>query len=260
MGMKGVIMTGKKNIKNQSSEKQNDTDNSRSPHHLITPSPHHPLIPSPSSQIRVIIADDHPIFRSGLRQIIDGEQRFKVIAEADNGETALRLVEQEKPDIVILDLNMPKMGGFAVAKELRRNGINCEIVFLTMHSEEAMFKKAMDLGAKGYILKESASIEIVNCLIAVNKGDFCASPALMTYLFKRARRDKPETGGIEDLTPTERIVLRLISEYKTSKEIADELCISHRTVENHRHNICQKLNVSGNNALVKFALQHQNEI
>lgn len=213
-----------------------------------------------SEQIRIIIADDHPIFRSGLRQIIDGEQKFKVVAEADNGETALRLVEQEEPDIVVLDVNMPKMGGFAVARELRRKGIDCEIVFLTMHSEEAMFNKAMDLGVKGYILKDGASIEIVNCLIAVGRGDFCASPAVTTYLFKRARRDKSETGGIEDLTPTERIVLRLIAEYKTSKEIADELSISYRTVENHRHSICQKLDIHGSNALVKFALQHQNEI
>lgn len=213
-----------------------------------------------SEQIRIIIADDHPIFRAGLRQIIDGTRQFSVIAEADNGETALRLIEQEKPDIVILDVNMPKMSGFAVAKELRRRHLDCEIVVLTMHSEEAMFNKAMELGVKGYILKESASIEIVNCLIAVNRGEYCTSPAVTTYLFKRARRDKSETGGIEDLTPTERIVLHLIAEYKTSKEIADELCISYRTVENHRHNICQKLDVSGSNALVKFALKHQNEI
>ena len=213
-----------------------------------------------SEQIRIIIADDHPIFRAGLRQIIDGERQFSVIAEADNGETALRLIEQENPDIVVLDVNMPKMSGFAVAKALREKHIGCEIVVLTMHSEEAMFNKAMDLGVKGYLLKESAAIEIVNCLIAVNKGEFCTSPAVTTYLFKRARRNTEKKGGIADLTPTERIVLHHIAEYKTSKEIADELCISYRTVENHRHNICQKLDVSGSNALVKFALKHQNEI
>jgi DNA-binding NarL/FixJ family response regulator len=214
-----------------------------------------------SEQIKIIIADDHPIFRSGLRQIIDAERQFKVIAEAADGETALQLIGEQKPDIVILDVNMPKMGGFAVAKELSRRGIDCEIVFLTMHSEEAIFNKARDLGAKGYILKDGAAMEIVNCLIAVNRGNFCASPAVTTYLFKRTRSDSsPKQCGIGDLTPTERTVLRLIADYKTSKEIADQLCISHRTVENHRHNICQKLNISGSNALVKFALQHQNEI
>lgn len=213
-----------------------------------------------SEPLRIVICDDHPIFRSGLRQIIVNERQFVIAGEADNGETALELIEREQPDIVILDVNMPKMGGFAVAKELRRRRINCEIVFLTMHREEAIFNKAIELGAKGYILKESAEIEIVNCLIAVNRGEFCASPAVTTYLFKRARRDAPKTCGIEDLTPTERTVLRCIAEYKTSREIADELGISLRTVENHRHNICQKLNVSGSNSLVKFALKHQNEI
>lgn len=212
-----------------------------------------------SEQIKVIISDDHPIFRSGLRQVIEGEPRFAVVAEASDGETALALIEKERPDIVILDVNMPKMGGFAVAKELRRKAIDCEIVFLTMHSEEPMFNKAMELGAKGYILKDGAAVEIVNCLIAVHKGDFAASPAVTSYLFKRARRDVVE-GGVEDLTRTERKILRLIAEYKTSKEIADELCVSYRTIENHRYNICQKLNVSGNNALVKYALKHQSEI
>ncbi len=213
-----------------------------------------------NKEVTIIIADDHPIFRSGLRQIIDGERRFSVVADCADGEAVLQAIEKEKPDIVILDVNMPKMSGFAVAKELRRRQIKCEIVFLTMHSEEAMFNKAMDLGAKGYVLKDSAAVDIINCLQAVANGQNYTSPAITTYLFKRATRGAQKTNSIEDLTPTERIVLRLIAEYKTSKEIADELCISHRTVENHRYNICQKLNVSGSNALVKFALRHQNEI
>lgn len=213
-----------------------------------------------SEQLKIIIADDHPIFRGGLRFAINNERKFQVIAEASDGETALKLIEKEKPDIVILDVNMPKMTGFEVAKELRRKNNACEIVFLTMHSEEAMFNKAMDLGAKGYVLKDSAAVDIINCLQAVANGQNYTSPAITTYLFKRATRKTPKKTGIEDLTPTERIVLRQIAEYKTSKEIAEELSISYRTVENHRYNICQKLDVSGSNALVKFALQHQSEI
>lgn len=213
-----------------------------------------------SEQIRIIIADDHPIFRSGLRHIIEREMCFNVVAEADNGEAALQLIEEQKPDIVILDVNMPRMGGFAVVKEMRRRNFPGEVIFLTMHDEEAMFNKAMDLGVKGYILKDGATVEIVNCILAVGKGEHCTSPAVTTYLFKRATRSPKKSGGVEDLSPTERLILRHIAEYKTSREIADELCISHRTVENHRYNICQKLNVSGSNALVKFALKHQNEI
>jgi len=213
-----------------------------------------------SEKLKIIIADDHPIFRGGLRQLIDNEHQFQVIAEASDGETALNLIEEKKPDIVIFDVNMPKMTGFVAVKELRRKNHNCEIIFLTMHGEEAMFNKAMDLGAKGYVLKDSASVDIVNCLQAVASGQNFTSPAITTYLFKRATRNTKKANSIEDLTPTERIILRLISEYKTSREIADELSISYRTVENHRYNICQKLDVGGSNALVKFALQHQNEI
>ncbi|HMS42906.1 MAG TPA: response regulator transcription factor [Pyrinomonadaceae bacterium] len=213
-----------------------------------------------SSEIKIVIADDHPIFRSGLKQIIENERKFSVVAEACDGETALELIESEQPDIFISDVNMPKMGGFAVAKELRRKQINCEIVFLTMHSEEAMFNKAMDLGAKGYVLKDSAAIDIINCLQAVANGQNYTSPQITTYLFKRATRSTEKSGGVEDLTPTERTILRLIAESKTSREIADELCVSPRTIENHRYNICQKLNISGSNALVKFALKYQNQI
>jgi len=213
-----------------------------------------------SEKLKVIIADDHPIFRGGLRQVIDNEQRFQVMAEAADGESALNLIEAHKPNIIVLDVNMPKMTGFTVAKELRRKNHTCEIIFLTMHSEEAMFNKAMDLGAKGYVLKDSASVDIVNCLQAIANGQNFTSPAITTYLFKRATRSSKNSNSIEDLSPTERIILRLIAEYKTSREIAEELSISYRTVENHRYNICQKLNVSGSNALVKFALKHQTEI
>jgi DNA-binding NarL/FixJ family response regulator len=213
-----------------------------------------------SKKLNVIIADDHPIFRGGLRQVIDNEQNFQVVAEASDGETALVLIEERKPDIVIFDVNMPKMTGFLAAKELRRVKHDCEIIFLTMHGEEAMFNKAMDLGAKGYVLKDSASVDIVNCLQAVANGQNFTSPAITTYLFKRVNGNSKKSNSVEDLTPTERIVLRLIAESKTSREIADDLSISYRTVENHRYNICQKLGVSGSNALVKFALNHQNDI
>lgn len=102
---------------------------------------------------------------------------------------SLHFIKQDKPDIVVLDVNMPRMTGFSLAKELRRQEIDCEIVFLTMHSEEAMFNKAMDLGAKGYILKDSAAIDIINCLQAVANGQNYTSPQITTYLFKRATRN-----------------------------------------------------------------------
>jgi DNA-binding NarL/FixJ family response regulator len=214
-----------------------------------------------STEVRIIIADDHPIFRAGLKQTIESSPGLKVIAEADDGATALALALEHQPDVVVLDLNMPKMTGFQVAEELRKKRLATRVVFLTMHDDEAMFNKAMTMDVKGYVLKDSAAVDIVNCLNAVIAGRNFTSPALTTYLFKRATRQPlDKTGTLADLTPTERTILRKIAEYKTSKEIGEELCISYRTVENYRTSICSKLDLHGSHSLIKFALQHQNEL
>jgi DNA-binding NarL/FixJ family response regulator len=214
-----------------------------------------------SNKVRIIIADDHPIFRAGLKHTIESSPGLGVIAEAADGAAALNLVLEHQPDVVVLDLNMPKMTGFQVVEELRKKRSVTNVVFLTMHDDEAMFNKAMSLDVKGYVLKDSAATDIVNCLNAVVAGKNFTSPALTTYLFKRAARPTlDQAGTLSDLTPTERRILQRIAEYKTSKEIGDELCISHRTVENYRTSICSKLNLHGSHSLIKFALQHQSEL
>lgn len=213
------------------------------------------------NETRIIIADDHAIFRAGLKQTIENSPNFKIIAQASDGETALNLVMEHNPDVLVLDVSMPKSNGFQVAEELKRKEIPVHIVFLTMHDDEAMFNRAMDLDVKGYVLKDSAAGDIINCLHAVIAGQNFTSPALTTYLFKRATNRNNETRGtLDDLTATERKILKLVAEYKTSKEIAAELFISHRTIENYRTNICSKLNLRGSHALIKFALEYQNEI
>ena len=208
----------------------------------------------------VIIADDHPIFRSGLRAFIEADPSFSVMGEATDGAEALDMIVEKRPDIAILDYNMPKLNGFAVLEQLSK--LNSEVipVMLTMHNDEAMFAKAFELGVRGYVLKDSASVDIVNCLHAVAQGQVYTSAAVTTYLFKRASSDKKAVGGIGSLTPTERKILRMIAEYKTSREIADELCVSVRTVENHRSNISSKVGVTGSHGLLKFALQHQSDL
>ncbi len=213
-----------------------------------------------SELTKIVIADDHPLFRSGLRQVIDGEAMFEVVGEASDGETALRMIGELKPDAAILDINMPLLGGFEVAGEVRRRNLPCQLVILTMHSEEAMFNKAMSLGVRGYVLKDGAAHDIVQCLHAIRRGQSFTSAGVTNYLFKRASSLARPTMGIGALTPTERIVLRRIGEYKTSKDIAAELGISSRTVENHRHNISVKLEISGSHALIKFAQQNWDEI
>ena len=209
---------------------------------------------------RILIADDHPIFRSGLRQVIESDASMSVIAEADDGAAALSLIREHKPDIVVLDINMPDVSGFEVVASMRKEKLSSEIVLLTMHNEEAMFTKALSLGVRGYVLKDSATTDILNCLHAVRKGENYTSAELTKYLFKRATGQSTPVEGLDSLTPTERRVLAMIAEYLTSREIADKLGVSVRTIENHRNNICAKVGVHGSHALMKFALQHQAEL
>ncbi|MDQ2949028.1 MAG: response regulator transcription factor [Acidobacteriota bacterium] len=213
--------------------------------------------------IRILIADDHPIVRRGLRQVIESDPGLKVVAEAADGEVALAQLRGSKPDIAVLDLDMPKLDGFGVAREIGKTRLPIEIVFLTIHGEEDLFHAAMDLGAKGYILKESALTEIVQGLRAVAAGQHYLSPSLTQYLFDRRRRTESLAQSIprlEDLTETERRILRAIADYRSSKDIGSELCIHFRTVENHRTAICHKLGLRGTNSLLKFALQHKTEL
>jgi DNA-binding NarL/FixJ family response regulator len=133
-----------------------------------------------TEQIRIVMADDHPIVRQGLRQMIETDKNLSIVAEAGDGQTALELIEKHQPDVTVLDIDMPKMDGFAVVRELQKRRINVEIVFLTMHSEEEIFQAAMDLGVKGYVLKDSAAVDIINCLNAVIAGQNFTSPAITT--------------------------------------------------------------------------------
>lgn len=216
-----------------------------------------------SDEIRIVIADDHPVVRKGLRQVIESDPQLTVVAEADDGAAALTLIQELKPAVAVLDVDMPGMDGFAAAKEIQKQNLPVEVVFLTIHSEEDLFHAAMDLGVRGYILKESAVTEIVGGIKAVAAGRPYVTPSLTAYLIGRRSRTQSfaeSLPGLGDLTPTERRILRLIAADKSSKEIAAELFIHYRTVENHRNNICHKLDLRGHNALLKFALLHKSEL
>jgi DNA-binding NarL/FixJ family response regulator len=216
-----------------------------------------------SSQITIVIADDHPVFRTGLRQIIEMSAGLKVVAEAEDGSTTLERIREHRPDVAVLDVDMPGMDGFDVVRALRQEKLSVAVVFLTMHKDEDIFNAAVNLDVKGYVVKDSAVTDIVASIRAVFAGNSFISPALSTYLLNRTRRAatfSKEKPGVHQLTPTERRVLKLLAENRTSKEIAGELFVSFRTIENHRANICQKLGLHGNNALLKFALENKSEL
>ena len=215
------------------------------------------------TEIRIVIADDHPIFRQGLRQVIEKDAFLKVVAEAEDGVAALERIQECGPQIAILDIDMPNQDGFAVARSIREHRQPVSVIFLTMHKDEMHFNEALDLGVRGYLIKDNAAADVVNCIRAVAAGENYISPALSTYLLNRSRRVTTfvqQHPGLRELTATERRILALLAEYKTSKEIAGELCVSVRTIENHRANICTKLDLHGTHALAKFAIQHKSEL
>jgi DNA-binding NarL/FixJ family response regulator len=215
------------------------------------------------SEIRIVMADDHPIVRQGLRQMIEVDRSLSIVAEAGDGAAALELIEKHLPDVAVLDIDMPEMDGFAVARAIGQRRLAVEVIFLTMHSEDELFQAAMDLGVKGYVLKDSAVTDIVAGIKSVAAGRPYLSPSLSAQLLgyrRRAADFSKSQPGLKDLSPTERRILKLIAEDKTSKEIAEQLFVSPRTIETHRSNICKKLGLHGSLALVKFAVAHKSEL
>ena len=216
-----------------------------------------------TEEIRIIIADDHPIFRSGLKSILKDETNIQIVGEASDGNKALELISELNPDIAVLDMSMPEKTGLQILRELKNNKSKVKVIFLTMYREEDMFDEAMNLEVDGYVLKESAENDIVECINQVAKNNYYISPVISNLFVKRrnktAELDK-QNPALLKLTLTERRVLKLVSQNKTSKEISEELFISPKTVDNHRTSISNKLNLHGTHSLVKFAIENRSLI
>src|SRR5690242_13810439 len=186
------------------------------------------------TEIRILIADDHPIFRQGLRAVIEKQTGFTVVAEAADGQRALDQLRAGEITVAVLDVTMPIKDGFAVAREARAQRLAAALVFLTMHKDAHVLNAALDLGVRGYVLKDNAATEIVDCVRSVAGGGEYISPTLSSLLIRRRSRaatlaeQKP---ALEQLTPTERRILGLIADGLTSREIAEQLGIGVRTVE-----------------------------
>lgn len=213
-----------------------------------------------NEEIKIFIADDHPLFRDGLKSLIERDAAMKIVGEAGDGASALEKLANTSADVAILDIDMPVKDGFEVAAALRESNLPTRAIFLTMHKDEHFLNKALDLDVKGYLIKESAATDIINCIRIVAAGGVFISPMISGLLLKRVRRaekTKDSAALLEDLTATERRILKLIAEYKTSREIGDALFVSFRTVENHRANIARKLDLKGAHAVIKFALENK---
>jgi DNA-binding NarL/FixJ family response regulator len=214
-------------------------------------------------KIRVMIVDDHPLFRQGLRQAVEGDSRFEVVGEADNGEKALDMISKVQPDVAVLDVNIPGMSGLEVAAALQKKKTKVCLVILTMLKDEQAFNRALNLGIYGYVLKENIADEILNCIAAVSRHEAYVSPSMSAFLLRRRSRadslasHKP---GLDDLTVAEKRILKRVAAGKTTREIAAELFISPRTVESHRSNICEKLELTGANRLLQFALENRDAL
>jgi DNA-binding NarL/FixJ family response regulator len=210
--------------------------------------------------IKVLIADDHPIFLMGLKDVIESDDELRVVASASNGQEAVRLTQLHQPDVVVLDIDMPRLNGLQAAGQLLQALPDLPIILLTMHKERDPFMRALEIGISGYVLKENAVSDIVYAIRMVQSGQHYLSPEMSSYLLKKSVKTAPATTRLADplasLSPAERRVLELVGQYKSSREIADELFISEKTVFNHRANMALKLQLSGKNSLLRFAIEH----
>lgn len=206
--------------------------------------------------INVMIADDHSMIREGLKQLLELEGDFKVIAEACDGEDCLNKLAIQIPDILLLDINMPKMNGLEVLEKIRSTNMKIKVLVLTVHNEVEYLLKAVDIGVNGYLVKDSGSAELKKAIFSVINGEDYIQPSLIPVLNSKMIDRNHDNELIEDLTRRELQVLKLLAVGKYNKEVAEELEISERTVKNHVSNIFKKIHVTDRTQAAVFAIRN----
>lgn len=214
--------------------------------------------PERVASIRIILADDHTIIRSGLRLLLEQQPDFKVVAEANDGREAVQLVSKHRPEVAVLDIGMPQLNGIEATRQIVAEGSPTQVVILSMHSDEGYVLRALKAGARAYILKNSAEADLIRAVQAVAEGKSFFSPVISKMLLEDYMR-QVRTKSVEDsydlLTPREREILQLLAEGHTNKEVANSLNLSLHTVETHRANILEKLNLHGTPELILYAVR-----
>lgn len=208
-------------------------------------------------KIKVLLADDHTILREGIRSLLENEPDIEVIAEAEDGHQAVKIATQQKPDVILMDIAMPRLNGLEATSQIKKINPDAKILILTMHDSEEYIRKALASGAMGYILKDAASRELLNAIRAVYRGEAVLSPAITRLVIEDYLRwgdlkiEEPD----DNLSEREREILQLIAEGNTNKQIADILCISIKTVQAHRSSLMNKLDLHDRGELIKYAIQ-----
>ena len=211
-----------------------------------------------SSKYRIVIAEDHTILREGLRSLLSSHPEFEIVGEAEDGREAIQCVEKFKPDLILTDLSMPRMNGMEAIREIKRGSPDTKILVLTVHKTEEYILATLQAGANGYILKDSTHAELMLAIKHVLSGKHYISPEISDKVIEgylEGRKTLKVKSSWETLTQREREILKLIAEGYKNKEIADYLCISVKTVEKHRANLMEKLNLHSIQALTAFAIE-----
>ena len=206
--------------------------------------------------IKILIADDHLMVREGLKQLLELDGDIKVISEASDGLECLDLLNHIRPDVLLLDINMPKMNGLEVLQEIRKHKMNIKVLVLTIHNEVEYLLRAVDIGINGYILKDSESSVLKKAIFAVHNGETYIQPSLSPLLNSKMIDRDVDKEKIKSLTRRELDVLKLLAEGLFNKEIAFKLDISERTVKNHVSNIFKKIDVADRTQAAVFAIRN----
>ena len=204
----------------------------------------------------ILLADDHRLVREGLRRLIEEHEDFRVIGEATNGEEAVELVKTMSPDVAILDISMPRLSGIDATRKISKTGSDTKVLILSMHANQSYVEEVLRAGASGYVLKDAAAADLMQAIEAVRAGESFLSPSVTQHVVEALARpgDRPAVAASQ-LTDRERQVLTLIADGLSSKQIAEQLGVSLKTIESHRANLMDKLDIHKVSGLVRFAIR-----